>query len=151
MRRLGRFTFGKDPVPIVQEAGWAKGSVWTGAGNLAITGIRSPDLQPVASRYTDWAILARLNLRIVLQSGTRPFPFISFPVRTHQSCHSARCVCATDSVSTVNKCTTLKAISRTPRKSLILRMFQAHRYQTFLHLTWRHSLCMPELCTVQLH
>jgi hypothetical protein len=36
-------TPGKDPVPIVQEAGWAPGPVWTGAGNLAPTGIRSPD------------------------------------------------------------------------------------------------------------
>ena len=34
---------GKDPVPIVQEAGWAPGPVWTGAENLAPTGIRSPD------------------------------------------------------------------------------------------------------------
>ena len=25
---------GKDPVPIVQEAGWAPGPVWTGAENL---------------------------------------------------------------------------------------------------------------------
>ena len=25
----------KDPVPIVQEAGWAPGKVWTGAENLA--------------------------------------------------------------------------------------------------------------------
>jgi hypothetical protein len=31
-------TSGKDPVPIVQEAGWAPG-----AENLAPTGIRSPD------------------------------------------------------------------------------------------------------------
>ena len=37
------FTPGKDPVPIVQEAGWAPGLVWTGAENLAPTGIRSPD------------------------------------------------------------------------------------------------------------
>ena len=37
------FTPGKDPVPIVQEAGWAPGPVWTGAENLAATGIRSPD------------------------------------------------------------------------------------------------------------
>jgi hypothetical protein len=36
-------TPGKDPVPIVQEAGWASGPVWTGAENLAPTGIRSPD------------------------------------------------------------------------------------------------------------
>ena len=35
------FTPGKDPVPIVQEAGWAPGPVWTGAENLAPTGIRS--------------------------------------------------------------------------------------------------------------
>jgi hypothetical protein len=34
---------GKHPVPIVQEAGWAPGPVWTGAENLAPTGIRSPD------------------------------------------------------------------------------------------------------------
>ena len=37
------FTPGKDPVPIVQEAGWAPGSVWTGGENLGPTGIRSPD------------------------------------------------------------------------------------------------------------
>ena len=41
---------GKDPVPIVQEAGWAPGMLWTGAENLAPTGIQSPD-RP--SRYTD--------------------------------------------------------------------------------------------------
>jgi hypothetical protein len=28
-----------DPVPIVQEAGWAPGQVWAGAENLAPTGI----------------------------------------------------------------------------------------------------------------
>ena len=38
------FAPGKDPVPIVQEAGWAPGPVWTGAENLATTGIRSPDI-----------------------------------------------------------------------------------------------------------
>jgi len=40
----GRFTPGKDPVPIVlQEAGWAPGPVWTGVKNLALTGIQCPD------------------------------------------------------------------------------------------------------------
>ena len=29
----GRFTPGKDTVPIVQEAGWAPGSVWTGGNS----------------------------------------------------------------------------------------------------------------------
>jgi hypothetical protein len=41
--RPGRFTPGKDPVPIVQEAGWAPGPVWTCSKNLAPTGIRSPN------------------------------------------------------------------------------------------------------------
>jgi hypothetical protein len=39
----GRFIPGKGPVPILQEAGWAPGTVWEGAENLAPTGIRSPD------------------------------------------------------------------------------------------------------------
>jgi len=34
---------GKDPVPFVQEAGWASGQVWTDVENLAPTRIRSPD------------------------------------------------------------------------------------------------------------
>jgi len=49
------FTPGKDPVPIVHEAGWAPGPVWTGAENLAPTGIRSPDrpaCKPVAMPTT---------------------------------------------------------------------------------------------------
>jgi hypothetical protein len=40
---------GKDLVPIVQEAGWTLGPVWTGAENLASTRIRSLDL-PVRSQ-----------------------------------------------------------------------------------------------------
>jgi hypothetical protein len=36
-------TPGKNLLPIVQEAGWAPGPVWTGAMNLASIGIRSPD------------------------------------------------------------------------------------------------------------
>ena len=49
---------GKDPVLIVQEAGWGPGSVWTGAENLAPTGIRSPD-RPVRSQS-----LYRLSYRV---------------------------------------------------------------------------------------
>ena len=37
------FTPGKDPVPIVQEAGWAPGSVWTAAENLAPHRHSTPD------------------------------------------------------------------------------------------------------------
>jgi len=42
--RAGRFTPGKDPVPVVQEAGWATRPFWTDAENPASTGIQSPDL-----------------------------------------------------------------------------------------------------------
>jgi hypothetical protein len=41
--RPGRFTRGKDPVSIVQEAVWSPGPVWAGVENLAPTGIRSLD------------------------------------------------------------------------------------------------------------
>jgi hypothetical protein len=43
------FTPGKDPVPIVQEAGWAPGPVWTGVENLTPTRIQSPNC-PAHSR-----------------------------------------------------------------------------------------------------
>ena len=39
----------RDPVPIVQNAGWAPESVWTGAEKIATTGIRSLD-SPVRKR-----------------------------------------------------------------------------------------------------
>jgi hypothetical protein len=41
--RPGRFIPGKVPVPIVKEAGWAPGPVWTCAKNQAPNGIRSAD------------------------------------------------------------------------------------------------------------
>jgi hypothetical protein len=46
------FTPGKDPVPIVQEAGWAPGD--GRAENLVPTGIGSRTVQPVVSRHSDW-------------------------------------------------------------------------------------------------
>ena len=50
MSRPGRFTPGKYPVPIVQEAGWASGSDLNGSGKSHLRTV-----QPVASRYTDYA------------------------------------------------------------------------------------------------
>jgi hypothetical protein len=41
--RPSRFITGKDPVPIVREAAWAPGPVWTGAENLAFNSIQFPD------------------------------------------------------------------------------------------------------------
>jgi hypothetical protein len=48
--RTGRFTHGKDPLPIVQEAEWAPGPVWTGEEILAPSGIRSRD-RPARSEW----------------------------------------------------------------------------------------------------
>ena len=48
-------TPGKDPVPIVQEAGWASGPAWTGAENPAPPRFDPRTVQPVGSRYTDYA------------------------------------------------------------------------------------------------
>jgi hypothetical protein len=45
------FTPGKDLAPIVREAGWAPGPVWTGVENLAPTGFDPRTVHPVASRY----------------------------------------------------------------------------------------------------
>jgi hypothetical protein len=48
----------EDSVPIVQEAGWSKGAERTGAENLATNRDYPRTVQPVASRYSDWAIPA---------------------------------------------------------------------------------------------
>jgi hypothetical protein len=41
--RPSHFILGKDPVPILKEAGWAPGPVWTGVKDLAPAGVRSHD------------------------------------------------------------------------------------------------------------
>ena len=61
-------TPGKDPVPIVQEAGWASGPVWTGAENLAPPGFDPRTVQPVGSRYTDyttqpWCVIMHTKIK----------------------------------------------------------------------------------------
>ena len=45
---------GKGPVYILQEAGWVQGPVWTG-GKSRPHGIWSLIVQPVVSRYINWA------------------------------------------------------------------------------------------------
>jgi hypothetical protein len=71
--RPGRFTPGKDPVPIVQEARCAPGPVWKCEKNLALTGIFFFDprtVQPVASHYTDWATRPTMCfLMLLLKQG----------------------------------------------------------------------------------
>jgi hypothetical protein len=48
----------RDPVPIVQEAGWASGQVWRGMDKrrfLALNGVRTPD----SPGFSEW--LYQLN------------------------------------------------------------------------------------------
>ena len=60
-------TPGKDPVPIVQEPGWAPGAVWTGAENPPPTGFRSPD-RPARSQS-----LYRLSYPAMKACGMRVY------------------------------------------------------------------------------
>jgi len=53
MQSPGRFTAGKDSVPIVYEVGWALGPVWKGAENFAPPVIDPRTVHTVASPYTD--------------------------------------------------------------------------------------------------
>ena len=63
--RWGGWSRERDPAPIVQEAGWARGVVWMDAENLVPTGIRSPD-RPACSQS-----LHRLRYRSPLFGGHR--------------------------------------------------------------------------------
>jgi hypothetical protein len=52
----------REPIAIVEAAGWAPGRVWTGEENLAFTVIRSPD-RPARSEST----LYQLTIETALQ------------------------------------------------------------------------------------
>ena len=60
------FTPGKDPVPIVYDAGWTPGPVWTGAENLALKVIRSPD-RPARSKSLYRHILKKTQILYFLR------------------------------------------------------------------------------------
>ena len=57
------FAPGKELVPIVQEAEWAPGPVWTGAENLAPTGIRSPNSPAHSQSPYRLRYLAHINIQ----------------------------------------------------------------------------------------
>jgi hypothetical protein len=48
----------RDSVPILQEAGWNPGPVWTRAENSLTQGFDHRTVQLVANRYTDYIISA---------------------------------------------------------------------------------------------
>jgi hypothetical protein len=59
------FTPGKDPVPILQEAGWAPGPVWTVAENFASNGIRSPHLPARSQSLYRMSYPAHIKLEVL--------------------------------------------------------------------------------------
>ena len=61
------FTPGKDPVPIVQEAKWAPGIDWTDRKISSPPRFDPRTVQPVTSRYTDYAIRPTAFMLVVVQ------------------------------------------------------------------------------------
>ena len=78
------FTPGKDPVPIVEEAGWAPGPVWKGAENPDSPGFDPRTVQTVTSRYTDWAtgstIIIKTLCKILQIHRLRIWYVTDFPI-----------------------------------------------------------------------
>jgi len=93
----GRFTPGKDAVPIVWKAGWAPEPAWTGAENFAPNGIRSPPHRPPRNqslyRHINWWIQPKQICFCVYDFGTdavydnRP-QFLFEAVPTHSAVSS---------------------------------------------------------------
>ena len=69
---------GKDPVPFVQEAGWAQGRSGRMRKISSPQGFDPRTVQPVARRYTDWAIRAHLQLRYEQEMIKRQYKSTSF-------------------------------------------------------------------------
>jgi hypothetical protein len=60
---LAVYPWKRDQVPIVRDGGYAPGSVWTDAENLAPPEFEPQITQPVASPYTDYAIPAHVLVK----------------------------------------------------------------------------------------
>jgi hypothetical protein len=55
----------RNPVPILKDMGWAVGPIWTGAENVASSGLAPRTIQPVLSFSTEWAILVHPKITLV--------------------------------------------------------------------------------------
>jgi hypothetical protein len=82
--RLARFNPGKHLVSIVQEAGWASGPVWTWEKSRYPPGFDPRTVQPVASRYTDWAMNIKTNLNYIQLSTYEFYLVLDEIMEAHQ-------------------------------------------------------------------
>jgi hypothetical protein len=139
------FILGKDPIPIVQEAGWAPEPVWTGAENLAPTGIRSRTIQPVASHYTDYA--ARPSKRT---SVVRPF---STKYDCYLNADSEIMLCRPTLYTSTRRSkyiiNTLQTVFNTPDREKI-RLFYAPNRKPNLHCLGYSKNPSPTFCNYKL-
>ena len=105
------FTPRKGPVPIVQEAGWAAGPVWTGAENLTVLTGNNAGLRTVLSSRL-WHTELRSSLREVssVSSVYLPTPWWH-PREAHPflAVHSADEHCMIYSFSNTTSCSTFYA------------------------------------------
>jgi hypothetical protein len=78
----------RNPVPIVQEAVWAPGPVWTGAKNLVHTSVRSPD-RPARSESLyrmeqlgyHWMIFMKFDILVFFENTSKKLTFDSNLIR----------------------------------------------------------------------
>ena len=81
------FTPEKEPVPIVQEAGWAPGPVWTG-GKSRPTGIRSPNRPARSSVAIPTELTGNVDLLLrKTQKGTESEWYLSGSL-FYQNCYT---------------------------------------------------------------
>jgi hypothetical protein len=114
------FSPGKDPVPIVQEAEWAPGPVWTDEENLASTGIRSPD-RPARSQS-----LYRLSYPAQMLHAS--------PIKVHDT-NSILCACQRQ-FKPLHSATNICSVSRTNTLT-----WQLHNFQTL----WNEITKFPSM------
>jgi hypothetical protein len=57
----------RDPVTLAQEVGRAPGPAWKGAENLAPPAFAPLTVQPVANRYTNYAIPVRNSIALYFE------------------------------------------------------------------------------------
>ena len=92
------FTPGKDPVPICRRLGGPQGRSGR-AGNLVPTEIRSRTVQPVVSRYTDWAtrptvlLLLSYNFFFVKDLFKYKIQYIKYANFTTKMCRDCVSMC----------------------------------------------------------
>jgi hypothetical protein len=94
----------ESPVPIGEEAGWAPEPVWTTwrSENSCLHRDSNSDpyvVQPVASRYTDWATPAPLLFTLVILIDTLYFISFKWKFNVNICLHLILCVCTRSAAS----------------------------------------------------